>query len=185
GGEGHQGQHRHAHADHRGDDRDDRGDQRAEHDREDDQRDDDADDLAGAEGDVRALQHLDAAVRVQRGGVGLVDEVTDLLDGLGGVDAGGEVHLELGDDGGVVVRAGAGGEVVEGGRGDGDVLDLADLGHQRIDLVLVLIDRGAVLGDEHHLPGGASHLREAGGQGVDTALTLCAGDLDVGGEGAA
>src|SRR5699024_713021 len=69
--------------------------------------------------------------------------------------------------------------------GDGDVLDLADLGHQRIDLVLVLIDRGAVLGDEHHLPGGASHLREAGGQGVDTALTLCAGDLDVGAEGAA
>ena len=96
-----------------------------------------------------------------------------------------EVHLELGDDGGAVLGAGAGGEVIEGGGGDGDVLDLADLGHQRVDLVLVLLDGGAVLGHEDHLPGGAAHLREARGQVVDAALALGAGDLDIGGEGAA
>src|SRR5699024_6011016 len=81
--------------------------------------------------------------------------------------------------------AGAGGELVEGGGGDGDVLDIADVAHQRVDLVLVLLDGGAVLGHEHHLAGGAAHLREPVGQGVDALLALGAGDLDVGGESAA
>src|SRR5690606_25874660 len=117
GGEGHQREHRHAHADDRGDDGDQRGQQRAEDDGEDDQGDDDADDLAGAEGDLSALEHLPAQVRLELCRVRGLDQRGDLLDRLGGVGAGGEVHLELGDDGGVVLGAGAGGQLVEGGGG--------------------------------------------------------------------
>src|SRR5699024_5018764 len=92
---------------------------------------------------------------------------------------------ELRDQGGVVVVAGAGGDLVEGGGGRGDPVDLRDLVHERIDLVLMVVDRRAVLRAQHHLPGGAAQLGEAVGEGVDAALPLGAGDLDVGGEGAA
>ena len=54
----------------------------------------------------------------------LLHERADLLDGALGEGAGLPLHLELGDDRGVVVGARAGGEVVEGGGGGRDALDL-------------------------------------------------------------
>jgi len=42
-----------------------------------------------------------------------------------------------------------------------------------------------VLGDEDDLAGGAAHLGEPGGELVDAALGVGAGDLELGGEGAA
>jgi hypothetical protein len=112
--EGDEREHRHADAHDRGDDRDHGGHQGAEDDREDDQRRDDAEHLAGAEGHLGALQHLAAQMGFERGGVRLLDEGGDLLDGALGEGARLPLHLELGDDRGVVVGAGAGGEVVEG-----------------------------------------------------------------------
>jgi hypothetical protein len=49
----------------------------------------------------------------------------------------------------------------------------------------VLVHARPVLGDEHHLSGGAAHLGEAVRERIDAVLALGAGDLDVGGEGAA
>src|SRR5690606_8820276 len=135
GGQRDQRQHRHADADDRGDDRDEGGDQGAEDDREDDQGGDDAEDLAGAEGDLRALQHLPAEVRLQARRARFLHERADLLDGALGEGAGLPLHLELGDDRGVVVGARAGGEVVEGGGGGRDALDLGDVLHERVDQI--------------------------------------------------
>src|SRR5690606_27972875 len=169
----------------RGDDRDGGGDEGAEHDREDEQGGDDAEHLTGAEGDVGALEDLPAQMRLERSGVRLIDQVLDLLDGGLGEAARLPGHVELGDDRGAVLGAGAGGEVIDGGGRGLALLDLPDLLHERVDLLRLVLDGGAVLGEDDGLAGGAAHLGEGVGEGVDVALPLGARDLEVRGEGAA
>src|SRR5699024_1020618 len=181
----HHGEHRDRDADDGGDDRDHGRDEGAEDDGEDQQGRDHPQHLTGVEGDLRVLQHLTAEVRFQLGAVGGLDDLEDLVDGGGGELPDLTVHLELGDHGGAVVAAGSGGEDVEGGGCGLHAFDVLDLVHDVVDGSPVLLDLGTVIGDEDHLPGGPAHLGEPGGEIVDAALGLGAGDLELGGEGAA
>src|SRR5699024_2925693 len=162
----HHGEHRDRDADDGGDDRDHGRDEGAEDDGEDQQGRDHPQHLTGVEGDLRVLQHLAAQVGLQLGAVGGLDDLQDLVDGGGGELPDLTVHLELGDHVGAGGAAGSGGEVVEGGGCVPHAFEVPDLDHDIVDLSLVRFERGAVVGHEHHLAGGATHLRETRGEVV-------------------